>query len=88
MAKSWFKLRFIARCAGKTLQTEVSGGDPGYVETSKMLAESGMCLAQDREVLPKRAGVLTPAEAMGERLLARLQAAGLQFRVVTQRNCC
>lgn len=82
MAKSWFKLRFIAQCAGKTLQTEVSGGDPGYVETSKMLAESGMCLAQDREVLPPRAGVLTPAEAMGPRLLARLQSAGVKFRVV------
>jgi short subunit dehydrogenase-like uncharacterized protein len=82
MAKSWFKLRFIAKCGGKTLQTEVSGGDPGYVETSKMLAESGMCLAQDREVLPPRAGVLTPAEAMGGRLLARLQRAGLVFRVV------
>jgi short subunit dehydrogenase-like uncharacterized protein len=82
MAKSWFKLRFIAKCAGKTLQTEVSGGDPGYVETSKMLAESGMCLAQDREVLPPRAGVLTPAEAMGGRLLGRLQRAGLVFRVI------
>jgi saccharopine dehydrogenase (NAD+, L-glutamate forming) len=81
MARSWFKLHFIAKCAGKILQTEVSGGDPGYVETSKMLAESGMCLAQDRDVLPPRAGVLTPAEAMGEQLLARLQRAGLTFRV-------
>ncbi|HKP61895.1 MAG TPA: saccharopine dehydrogenase NADP-binding domain-containing protein [Polyangiales bacterium] len=83
MAESWFKLQFIAECAGKILQTEVSGGDPGYAETSKMLAESGMCLAQDREALPDLAGVLTPAQAMGETLLARLQRAGLSFRVVT-----
>lgn len=81
MAKSWFKVEFIAKCAGKTVRTEVSGGDPGYVETSKMLAESGMCLAQDRDVLAPKAGVLTPAEAMGEHLLARLQRAGLTFRV-------
>ena len=27
--------------------TEVSGGDPGYGETLKMLAESALCLAQD-----------------------------------------
>ena len=27
--------------------TEVSGGDPGYGETSKMLAESALCLAHD-----------------------------------------
>jgi short subunit dehydrogenase-like uncharacterized protein len=83
MDQSWFKLRFIAECEGKILQTEVSGGDPGYAETSKMLAESGMCLAQDRESLPPLAGVLTPAQAMGEVLLARLQRAGLSFRVVT-----
>ena len=82
MDAAWFKLSFVAKCAGKVLRTEVAGGDPGYVETSKMLAESGMCLAQDREALPARAGVLTPAEAMGESLLARLQRAGLQFRVL------
>ncbi len=82
MRRAWFKLRFIAECAGKVVQTEVAGGDPGYVETSKMLAESGMCLAQDRGRLPARSGVLTPAAAMGDVLLARLQAAGLQFRVV------
>jgi short subunit dehydrogenase-like uncharacterized protein len=82
MSKSWFKLRFFAESAGQRIETEVSGGDPGYAETSKMLAESGLCLAQDRESLPQRAGVLTPAEAMGELLLARLQRAGLVFRVV------
>jgi short subunit dehydrogenase-like uncharacterized protein len=82
MSASWFKLRFIAECAGKTVQTEVSGGDPGYAETSKMLAESALCLALDRESLPVRAGVLTPAEAMGDRLLERLQRAGLRFSVL------
>jgi saccharopine dehydrogenase (NAD+, L-glutamate forming) len=82
IAKSWFKLRFIAESAGKTVQTEVAGGDPGYGETSKMLAESAMCLALDRASLPARSGVLTPAEAMGDVLLERLQRAGLRFSVV------
>lgn len=81
-AKSWFKLRFIAESGGKKVQTEVSGGDPGYGETSKMLAESALCLARDRERLPARAGVLTTAEAMGEPLLERLQRAGLKFEVL------
>jgi saccharopine dehydrogenase (NAD+, L-glutamate forming) len=76
-----FKVQFVAECAGKTVRTEVSGGDPGYGETSKMLAESALCLARDRAELPTRAGVLTPASAMGALLLARLQRAGLQFRV-------
>jgi short subunit dehydrogenase-like uncharacterized protein len=62
--------------------TEVSGGDPGYGETSKMLAESALSLAQDS--LPERAGQLTPAVAMGQSLVDRLQAAGIGFAVVSQ----
>jgi short subunit dehydrogenase-like uncharacterized protein len=80
MDAGWFKLRFIAECAGQTLQTEVSGGDPGYGETSKMLAESALCLAAEQ--LPEHSGVLTPAQAMGDALLPRLREAGLQFRVL------
>jgi short subunit dehydrogenase-like uncharacterized protein len=82
MDKAWFKLRFIAESDGKVLRTEVSGGDPGYKETSKMLAESGLCLVQDRAQLPLRNGVLTTAEAMGDLLIARLQRAGMSFRVL------
>lgn len=82
MAQSWFKLRFIAESGGKKVVTEVSGGDPGYGETSKMLAESAMCLALDRAQLPPRFGVLTTAEAMGELLIARVQRAGLRFSVI------
>jgi short subunit dehydrogenase-like uncharacterized protein len=82
MSKAWFKLRFVGEAGGQTIHTEVSGGDPGYGETSKMLAESALCLALDRALLPARSGVLTTAEAMGERLLERLQRAGLSFRVL------
>jgi short subunit dehydrogenase-like uncharacterized protein len=59
--------------------TEVTGGDPGYGETSKMLAESALCLAHDE--LPARTGQLTPAVAMGQALIDRLQRAGIEFRV-------
>ena len=82
MSKAWFKLALVAECGEKTLRTEVSGGDPGYVETSRMLAESALCLARDRDSLPARAGVLTPAEAMGDALLERLQRAGMSFKVL------
>jgi short subunit dehydrogenase-like uncharacterized protein len=64
--------------------TEVRGGDPGYGETSKMLAESALCLALDRGRLPERAGVLTTAVAMGDRLIERLKAAGITFEVVSR----
>ncbi|MGN6585874.1 MAG: saccharopine dehydrogenase family protein [Solirubrobacterales bacterium] len=78
--RSWFKIVFVGEGGGKRVVTEVSGGDPGYSETSKMLAESGLCLAFDE--LPDRAGQLTTAAAMGDALLKRLQRAGIAFRVV------
>ncbi|HEX6782658.1 MAG TPA: saccharopine dehydrogenase NADP-binding domain-containing protein [Solirubrobacterales bacterium] len=79
-AKSWFKVVFVGEGGDKRVVTEVKGGDPGYSETSKMLAESGLCLAFDQ--LPDRSGQLTTAVAMGDALLERLQRAGISFEVV------
>ncbi|BAX91776.1 saccharopine dehydrogenase family protein [Mycobacterium shigaense] len=50
-----------------------------YQGTSIMLGESGLALALDRDRLPPLAGVLTPAAAMGDALLARLPAAGVSI---------
>jgi len=77
--RSWFKVTFVGEGGGKRVVTEVSGGDPGYGETSKMLAESGLCLAFDE--LPQRSGQLTTTAAMGDALLERLQKAGIRFQV-------
>lgn len=41
-AKSRFSVRFVGEGGGRRVYTEVSGGDPGYGETAKMLAESAM----------------------------------------------
>jgi short subunit dehydrogenase-like uncharacterized protein len=79
-AKSWFRVRFVANSDGRRVVTEVSGGDPGYGETSKMLAESALCLAHDQ--LPEHSGQLTTAVAMGQPLIDRLQRAGITFRTV------
>jgi short subunit dehydrogenase-like uncharacterized protein len=62
------------------VHTRVSGGDPGYTETAKMLAESALCLALDDN--PKTSGQVTTATAMAENLLARLQKAGMKFETV------
>jgi short subunit dehydrogenase-like uncharacterized protein len=78
--KAWFKVRFVGEGGGKRVVAEVSGGDPGYGETSKMLAESALCLAHDE--LPRTAGQVTPAVAMGQALIDRLEAAGIEFRVL------
>jgi len=59
--------------------TMSQSGDPGYKATSVMLGECGLALALDRDKLPDRYGVLTPAAAMGDALLARFPAAGISL---------
>ncbi|MEV5683881.1 saccharopine dehydrogenase NADP-binding domain-containing protein [Streptomyces sp. NPDC052164] len=81
--RSWFTVRFVGEGGGRRVFTEVSGGDPGYGETAKMLAESALCLALDE--LPATSGQVTTAVAMGDALLGRLRAAGLGFRVAAVR---
>lgn len=65
----------------KDIRATVKGDmDPGYGSTSKMLAECAVCLARDD--LEVGGGFWTPASAMGNHLLARLQEhAGLSFSV-------
>ena len=79
-AKSWFTVDFVGEGGGQTVRTRVSGGDPGYTETAKMLSEAALCLALDDN--PPTAGQVTPAEAMGDALLVRLEAAGIRFETV------
>jgi short subunit dehydrogenase-like uncharacterized protein len=81
-ARAWFRVTFIAQRGDRTVITEVNGGDPGYSETSKMIAESALCLALDRDRTPRHSGVITPAAAMGRPLIERLQRAGIAFRHV------
>jgi short subunit dehydrogenase-like uncharacterized protein len=77
--KAWFRVRFVGEGGGERVVTEVSGGDPGYGDTAKMLGESALCLAHDE--LPDLSGQLTTAFAMGQPLVDRLQRAGIRFRV-------
>lgn len=73
---------FIGTTADGQRIEAASGGDmdPGYGSTSKMIAESAMCLLQDCDGVA--GGVYTPAPAMGEKLIKRLEAnAGMYFRL-------
>ncbi|HEX4811370.1 MAG TPA: saccharopine dehydrogenase NADP-binding domain-containing protein [Nonomuraea sp.] len=76
-AKNWFKLTLLGEGGGERVITDVAGGDPGYDETAKLLAESALCLAFDE--LPDRAGQLTTASAMGQALIDRVERAGISF---------
>lgn len=77
-----YEALFVAQGAsGELLMTSVTGDrDPGYGSTSKMLAESALCLLKNPDM--GSGGVQTPAAAMGQALIDRLQAhAGLTFKI-------
>lgn len=81
-AKGWFEVTFIGRSGDQTIRTQVRGGDPGYTETSKMLAETAMSLVEDDH--PPLAGQVTTAQAGGNALIDRLVAAGMTFQVLAE----
>lgn len=81
----YFRVQLTAlTSSGQQLAAEISAqGDPGYQETATMLGEAALALALDGEQLPKAAGVLTPATAIGDRLIDRLRAAGHRYEIVS-----
>ena len=81
----YFDIRLFGQTADKdSINTKVTGDkDPGYGSTSRMLAQAALCLAQDISKEEVGGGFWTPASAMGDSLLTRLEAhAGLSFEVV------
>ena len=77
-----YDVLFVAESGDETMQARVTGDmDPGYGSTSKMIAESALCLVKDCDTLP--GGIYTPAPSMGETLISRLvQRAGLTFDLI------
>jgi short subunit dehydrogenase-like uncharacterized protein len=67
--------------SGQALAAVVAGDrDPGYGSTSKLIAETALCLVNDVDRTMAPGGVWTPGAAMGMALARRLQArAGLSF---------
>jgi len=76
-----YDVLFCADIEGSVISTSVTGDmDPGYGSTSKMIAESAICLVKDSTEL--KGGIYTPASSMGSKLIKRLvDNAGLTFNV-------
>jgi short subunit dehydrogenase-like uncharacterized protein len=77
----FYDLLFIAIAPdGRQVKVCVKGDkDPGYGSTSKMLAETAICLVRAPDVA---GGIWTPGAALQGRLVERLQQnAGLTFTV-------
>lgn len=80
----FFDLVFVGHTHDKrTFRTTLYGErDPGYGATARMLGQAALCLRDDVSKEDKPGGFWTPASAMAEPLIARLEAsAGLSFRV-------
>ncbi len=77
--KHWFRSIFVARSMKSKVEIEISGGDPGYGETAKLISESALCIIKDRDKLVNNRGVLTPMECMGDLLIERLKKNGIKI---------
>ena len=77
-----YDVLFFADFDEGSIEARVTGDmDPGYGSTSKMIAESALCLVHDCEDLS--GGMYTPAPAMGDKLIKRLtKNAGLTFDIL------
>lgn len=80
-ARSRFAVTFHGYGGGRQVVTRVSGGDPGYDETAKMLGEAVLALAQDAPT--GHVGAVTPAQGLGAGYRQRLISRGLAFEVVS-----
>lgn len=82
-----FTLRFFGTGVddeGREFQivaTIAADADPGYGATAMMLGESALSLALDGSTGGLKGGILTPATALGDALVKRLQAAGMTLEV-------
>lgn len=81
----YFDIRLFGQTANQdSIATKVTGDkDPGYGSTSRMLSQAALCLAQDISKEEVSGGFWTPASAMGDKLIERLEEhAGLSFDVI------
>jgi len=76
---------FTTTTTGARYRSRVKAkGDPGYAASAVMLGESALALVFDRDTLPpSEGGVLTPATGIGDALVTRLRAAGLEISART-----
>jgi len=88
-ARSRFSVTILAKAFGadeaadRRVTVRVSGGDPGYGETSRMLAHAALTLAgEDR---PDAQGVVTPAVGLGAPYRRRLERSGIRFDILEPR---
>lgn len=81
-SRTHFSITFIGESLSERVVTRVSGGDPGYDEASKMLAECGLLMLDESAEQPAIFGVASPIAVFGNRLIERLRERDVRFEVV------
>jgi len=81
--KGYFRIEIQARTSSgaRYVARVAANREPGYAATAMMIGEAAVCLALDRDRLPLRAGILTPAAALNGALVERLRTAGMTLDV-------
>ena len=77
--KHWFEAIFIGKGNNESVNYKISGGDPGYGETSKFISEMALCIVHQSNELINNKGIMTPVECTGDLLIKRLENAGIKF---------
>ncbi|MGB6230096.1 MAG: saccharopine dehydrogenase NADP-binding domain-containing protein [Litorimonas sp.] len=79
----FYEIAFYGGSGDDAMIAVVTGDrDPGYGSTSKMISEAALTLTRDVDRQTTPGGVYTPAPAMGDALIERLEAqAGLSFEI-------
>ena len=83
----WFKVTVVGKSflkggfRDKEMSVAISGGDPGYGETSKFISEMALCILLEEDQLIKNRGILTPIECTGELMKNRLENAEIKFDI-------
>ena len=78
-AKSRFEVICTGKAGDKEARTIISGGDPGYNETSKIFSQAAFTLLDRLKNQTLPFGVLTPVEAFGSVLVDRLRREGINI---------
>ncbi|CAG7648319.1 unnamed protein product, partial [Allacma fusca] len=66
----------------RTASVTVSGKNPGYGATGKMLLQAALTVLNERQLLPRNGGVYTPGVAFARTtLIDRLNAEGVKFEM-------
>ncbi|MCB1157688.1 MAG: saccharopine dehydrogenase NADP-binding domain-containing protein [Leptospiraceae bacterium] len=84
--ESYFQCTFEGIAGKDRVVTRISGGDPGYEETARMVSEAAILLTNKNKQVSIPSGVVTPAYAFGDYLVDALKKIGIKFEILERKR--